>query len=838
MDSVLVNCSELVGKSQSKTAASEALIKANALNRTGNVDYNKYGKLDGIGFEKVSDKFVDNFLLCVLVPDYNTEKKKKIRINNFIGSQNRKIRELLIANGFEKCIVKGISFKEVKNLKEEMLDNIPDRNRNKEAEIYFEQVFKIACPNVDYSKVMDFLRKFDYNGYGYYLKDVDITLDYSGSFDKYKVIDHLTSFKDFREQGSLNNGENYPRTIIDNDAMVGKNCLTWMENVGGITTKQKIYNKMVQMLECKSVRSTVGSHWKDWVGQKGTMLATARDQAKERGLTRAEVTIYIQNNNIPDDEFIDDVLEKIVKYIAKDIVYSTSYADTWKSYCDTFKHSLVCIDRTKNIGIIVYSYNQITGNISGQVIEEWAEKEKWCLDKLTLNGNLPLDILEVAEVAKVFENKKKDILLEICQNRYYKINKDKSTRFTTRLVRKQGVFCSNRESYKGENIKLLENAGLVEHDNCIPFLAKTQATGGSKADAELRKWETLDVKILNRKEDKKCQEASLTKQMGEEMLRMEEQTKPLFIELRQEKQKLDWKKECKHLLCGEKTPLRDLSQGTYVLNVAKRVNNCKFGKQYMLSLGEECNPTIVWSNAYISKKLQEAEDLKLLDVNDIYLSLRNKKLGYLRITGKGNNMYGRETVFCKLALNAKEETKNNLPIKKIVKCVENVATPIIPRENLLNYREYPNIISLGVGIVNTVDGWGYINHYGTERLVVSVDEQIFQAGDDLEEKVDKLKYMCKIKIEKIRTNTKRRVKYAVCSVFENRDWTASVEYGNVPILPKNKMDGETCVLDVREVEIKGQKRKLLLTQREDGDPQIIYKLKKSKLEENIKVGFI
>ena len=201
-------------------------------------------------------------------------------------------------------------------------------------------------------------------------------------------------------------------------------------------------------------------------------------------------------------------------------------------------------------------------------------------------------------------------------------------------------------------------------------------------------------------------------------------------------------------------------------------------------------------------------------------------------------MYGRETVFCKLALNAKEETKNNLPMKKMVKYVENVATPIIPRENLLNYREYPNIISLGVGIVNTVNGWGYINHYGTERLVVSVDEQIFQAGDDLEEKVDKLKYMCKIKIEKIRTNTKRHVKYAVCSVFEKGDWTASVEYGNVPILPKNKMDGETCVLDVRTVEVKGHKRKLLLTQREDEDPQIIYKLKKSKLEENIKVGLI
>ena len=140
--------------------------------------------------------------------------------------------------------------------------------------------------------------------------------------------------------------------------------------------------------------------------------------------------------------------------------------------------------------------------------------------------------------------------------------------------------------------------------------------------------------------------------------------------------------------------------------------------------------------------------------------------------------------------------------------------------------------------MHNVDGWGYIKHYGTERLVVSLDGKVYQAGKYLEEKVVKLNYMCKIKIEKKRTSINRHVKYAVCSIFEKGDWTTSVEYGNVPISPKNEMDGETCVLDVREVEVKGQKRKLLLTQREDGDPQIIYKLKKSKLEENIKVGFI
>ena len=125
----------------------------------------------------------------------------------------------------------------------------------------------------------------------------------------------------------MQNGEEYPRKVVDNDGEVGKNCLTWKENIYGIKTRQKIYNKMVQMLETKSVRNNVGSHWKDWVCQKGTRLADARDKATDRGLTRAEVTFYIQDE-IPDDGYIEEILERIVKYIPKDMVHSTNYALT------------------------------------------------------------------------------------------------------------------------------------------------------------------------------------------------------------------------------------------------------------------------------------------------------------------------------------------------------------------------------------------------------------------------------------------------------------------------------------------------------------------------------
>ena len=58
-----------------------------------------------------------------------------------------------------------------------------------------------------------------------------------------------------------------------------------------------------------------------------------------------------------------------------------------------------------------------------------------------------------------------------------------------------------------------------------------------------------------------------------------------------------------------------------------------------------------------------------------------------------------------------------------------------------------------------------------------------------------------------------------------------VDYSKTPML--SKFDGSTCVLDVRSVNIKGTKRKLLLTNTGD-----IYKLKKSKLEEGLKPGQI
>ena len=138
---------------------------------------------------------------------------------------------------------------------------------------------------------------------------------------------------------------------------------------------------------------------------------------------------------------------------------------------------------------------------------------------------------------------------------------------------------------------------------------------------------------------------------------------------------------------------------------------------------------------------------------------------------------------------------------------------------------------LPVGSVHNVEAIGNITHYGTPRLVIKIEGKIYQAGQDLEDKEAELKKDCRIKIEKVRLNISRRVKYAICKIYEKGDWTAMTNYKDTKML--SNFDGTTCIVDVQTVDVKGTKRKLLLTNTGD-----VYKLKKSKLEEGLKSGHV
>ena len=156
---------------------------------------------------------------------------------------------------------------------------------------------------------------------------------------------------------------------------------------------------------------------------------------------------------------------------------------------------------------------------------------------------------------------------------------------------------------------------------------------------------------------------------------------------------------------------------------------------------------------------------------------------------------------------------------------------IVEEDHLLPYQEYSNLVSLPLGSTKKISAIGYAKSYGGNRLVVQIDDTFYQAGESLEEQKNLHLTNCIIRIEKYQVKRSTRTKYAVCRVYEPGDWTAFVDYAKADML--KKQDGSTRVVDVKTVEVKGKKRKLLLT-----DKGSVYKLKQSKLENSVTPGYL
>ena len=99
---IIISKKELCGRSQKATRTIENVVKHNALNKTGHINYNKGGIKDGVGFQPCSDKFVDNFILHLLVADYLIYKKSYAKV----GSINRTIHAMLDRNGLKNAKLK------------------------------------------------------------------------------------------------------------------------------------------------------------------------------------------------------------------------------------------------------------------------------------------------------------------------------------------------------------------------------------------------------------------------------------------------------------------------------------------------------------------------------------------------------------------------------------------------------------------------------------------------------------------------------------------------------------------------------------------------------------
>ena len=189
----------ILGRSHKSSVVLEKIAKENSLNRIGAVNFNKYGKQDGIGFLPCSDKFVDSFLLYVYVPYYFVTARKTC---TEVGVVSMRIRTLLKRHGLQKCKVKVLSpLKEA--VKPKDLEKVYGRCKSRETDktVYYVQEFRVSCASEEYSAVLEFLRTDEYKIPNILIKDIQLSTDYAGSFNKEEVIHYLITNEGFRMQG-------------------------------------------------------------------------------------------------------------------------------------------------------------------------------------------------------------------------------------------------------------------------------------------------------------------------------------------------------------------------------------------------------------------------------------------------------------------------------------------------------------------------------------------------------------------------------------------------------------------------------------------------------------
>jgi hypothetical protein len=498
----------------------------------------------------------------------------------------------------------------------------------------------------------------------------------------------------------------------------------------------------------------------------------------------------------------------------------------------------------------------MTKNISGQFVENWSEKEKWCLSNLTLGAKLPTDVAEVCDRSKARSGKTKDVFVDISGICYFKNRKDGGdNEFTTRLVSKGGVYSWN-EGSKEENIQLLNKAGFVPHENCTPYLAHVKGSKTSKIDMELCSADILDIKlpILHRNTPEKEQKEQWKNIVGQAAKEIRESRQPFEDAIAEKRNQLQLLDNYSSAFSDNKIiRLKDLPFGSYNV-MAVREAQTQFGEKYIMLLATDKNGTLglCYSNKYIETYLHlnlTDEDIeKIRDPKRNYLTLFEKPLAILNVTGWGRTPQRNVIVYCNITL-TKDMQKHSIKClrEQVTKEIReqtakltkmqaepttpSKALPILTREEMVPYKHLKNLAELPLGSTYILVAIGYVEHYGQERLVVKLaDGTIYQAGDNLEEQKEQLTAECKIIVSKTKLSSTRR-KFAVCKVVQRGDWAGALDYEKVPLLPASKKRKAIKVLDVKPIEHKGQKRKLVLAA--DGN---VYKVKRSKLENTVKGG--
>jgi hypothetical protein len=123
--------------------------------------------------------------------------------------------------------------------------------------------------------------------------------------------------KEYKED---NKGESI--TILDNNYLVGRNCLTFIKTTTNGTVRYKFYNKFVQSMESPGVRSTIGNHFMDWCNTPEKELKKAIKESLDSGLLRLEITFYrLNTTQLLTQKFVEERVNFLTECFPPELLY-------------------------------------------------------------------------------------------------------------------------------------------------------------------------------------------------------------------------------------------------------------------------------------------------------------------------------------------------------------------------------------------------------------------------------------------------------------------------------------------------------------------------------------
>jgi hypothetical protein len=277
------------------------------------------------------------------------------------------------------------------------------------------------------------------------------------------MLTHGFRYKDnFHEEDKGLDCTETEGTIMDNNSIVGRNCLTFMRNTGNGDIRYKFYNKFVQSVESPSVRRAVGNHFANWCNNPETELREAIPKSLDTGLLRLEITFYRYDTSSGlSREYREEQMEYLASLVPPELLFHNPISSQWKLLLEKVHYNLMLVDLTNKLALTCLYLNRETGKTNGFYQQKDISENTLSNIAKLYTFDLPIVVLLVETVGNS---------LEVQQDTYTKVldagladRKHKLSNFDTYCTSGDSFF---KQCYAAEMDKQPVEMGLVSTPKC------------------------------------------------------------------------------------------------------------------------------------------------------------------------------------------------------------------------------------------------------------------------------------------------------------------------------------------------------------------------------------